>query len=57
MGPKHPTCLGIALNYALALANTQRFKKAIAVGKENLTISREVLGPTAIETLKVCAYL
>lgn len=55
MGPKHNTCLGISVNYALALANTQRFKKAIALGKENLTLCREVLGPTHLETLKVTA--
>eukprot|EP00035_Acanthoeca_spectabilis_P011150 m.196208 g.196208 ORF g.196208 m.196208 type:complete len:371 (-) comp15248_c0_seq2:1554-2666(-) len=57
MGPKHKTCLGISVNYALALANTQRFKKAIALGKENLTLCREVLGPTHLETLKVACNL
>eukprot|EP00038_Savillea_parva_P011610 m.198777 g.198777 ORF g.198777 m.198777 type:complete len:395 (+) comp20540_c0_seq1:86-1270(+) len=56
-GMKHPPCLFIALNYALALAHCQRYKRAIALGRENLTLCREVLGPTNTETLKVAFNL
>jgi hypothetical protein len=49
----HRQVLGININRALALANVQRYDEAIAVGRENLTVCREVHGPGHLETLKV----